>query len=489
MLQDSFYRLRHQFTQMLDERRPLDGLIGLPAMFALILLGLIVFHASGSITPAQLEALEKSANNHLESQRFVEARIMAKRLAQHPSQSLKATLIEAKALRGLGKANEAARLLARIAPLEQPGYAPAHVAQAAGLLTQEKPDPEAALHHIDHALSADPTNQDALELAARFAAGQKNWKAVLKYLNRLPLDERADLMLMKATALQLSGMSDESIECARSAEMKLRNIQSGVTSGSDRIRYSIAVSLSLQRRFEQAIQWLITATRGELNKEDRQVLGGIYLSWSRHLKDQPAVDKLKVLELLEKGIQVSPESQDIIMAFLTDCEELDTTPEERRHLVERVLGDGGIATSFLHYYLGVQDWKQGLRDSARSHFELASSLNPGFKIISNNLAMAIASISERPDDLEKALTIMDDLVRQEPDNAHFLDTRGHVLARLGRLKEAIRDFEQVLPKTAVKASTHAKLAELYQQIGMNELAHEHRTAAVTPAEKPTSMLK
>jgi len=489
MLQDSFYRLRYQISHMLDERRPLDGLLGLPAMFALILLSFIVFHASGGITPAQLDSLEKSANTHLESQRFVEARIVARRLAQHPSHSLKATLIEAKALRGLGKANEASRLLARIAPVEQPGYAPAHVAQAAGLLTQEKPDPEAALHHIDHALSADPTNQDALELAARFAAGQKNWKAVLKYLNRLPLDERADLMLMKATALQLSGMSDESIQCARSAEVRLRDMQSGVTSGSDRIRYSIAVSLSLQRRFEQAIQWLITATRGELNKEDRQVIGGIYLSWSRHLKDQPAVDKLKVLALLEKGIQISPESQDIIMAFLTDCEELTVTPEERRHLVESVLGDGGTATSFLHYYLGVQDWKLGLRDSARAHFELACSLNPGFKIISNNLAMAIAASSDRPDDLDKALTMMDDLVKQEPDNAHFLDTRAHVLARLGRIKDAISDFERALPQAPAKASTHAKLADLYQQIGMSEIASEHRTAAVTPREKATAVIK
>ena len=111
------------------------------------------------------------------------------------------------------------------------------------------------------------------------------------------------------------------------------------------------------------------------------------------------------------------------------------------------------------------------------------------QVISNNLAMAIAASSDRPDDLDKALTMMDDLVKQEPDNAHFLDTRGHVLARLGRIKDAISDFERALPKAPAKASTHAKLAELYQQIGMSEIASEHRTAAVTPVEKATSMLK
>jgi tetratricopeptide (TPR) repeat protein len=489
MFHDSFYRLRFQLSQMLDERRPLDGLLGLPALFSLILLGFIVFHASGGMTSAETERLEKTANLQLENQRFVEARILAKRLAQEPSQSQRATLIEANALRSMGKVNEAARLLARIAPLDQPGHAPAHVVQAATLLTQEKPDAAAALRHIDHALNADPSNQDALELAARFAAGQKQWRVVLKYLDRMETAKRADLLLMKATALQLAGMPDDSIQCASEAEVKLREMQSTAAGGSDRIRYSIAVSLSLQRRFEEAIQGILAASGTALNKEDRQLIGGIYLSWSRHLKDQPAADKMQVLELLEKGIQISPESQDIIMAFLTDCEDLNITPDERRHLVERVLGDGGTATSFLHYYLGVQDWKQGLRDSARAHFELACSLNPGFKVISNNLAMAIASSSDRQDDLEKALTMMDDLVKQEPENTHFLDTRGHVLARLGRVKDAISDFERALPKAPTKASTHAKLAELYQQIGMSEMASEHRTAAVTPSEKATAILK
>jgi predicted Zn-dependent protease len=80
-------------------------------------------------------------------------------------------------------------------------------------------------------------------------------------------------------------------------------------------------------------------------------------------------------------------------------------------------------------------------------------------------------------------------VKQEPENTHFLDTRGHVLARLGRVKDAISDFERALPKAPTKASTHAKLAELYQQIGMSEMASEHRTAAVTPSEKATAILK
>ena len=125
------------------------------------------------------------------------------------------------------------------------------------------------------------------------------------------------------------------------------------------------------------MQWILGSTHGNPTREERKLVGGIYLSWSRYLKQQPAGKRMEVLKLLEQGIQISPESQDLIMAFLGDCEELTSEPAERQRYVERILSNGGISSSFLHYYLGVMDWKQGNRESAKSHFELASSLNPG----------------------------------------------------------------------------------------------------------------
>lgn len=488
MFQDLLHRLRFHFAQLLDERRLADGLIGIPALLALALLMFLGLYSIGGLGVEALERLENEAKGQLEQQRFAEARILARRLATTPSKNLAAVVIEAKALRGMGKVKESARVLARIASLDQAGYAPAHVVQAAVLLGQEKPDPEAALRHIEHALRADATNQDALELAARFAAGQQRWDSVLKYLDQMDMEKRADLLLMKATALQMTGMTDESVKCARRAEESLREMEHSAGSGADRIRYSIAVSLSLQRRYEAAVQWMMEATQRKLNKEDCRVLGGIYLSWSRDLKKQPAPDKAKILEMLAKAIQLSPESQDIIMAFLTECEDMGAADAEKRRYVQSVLGEGGgMTSSFLHYYLGVQEWKLGKREVARSHFELASSLNPGFRIITNNLAMALASVSTNQEELERALGMMNELISQEPDNPHFLDTRGHVYAKLGKLKEAVADFERALPyASARKPSVHSKLAELYQQLGMNQLAVEHRTASLATVTFPAA---
>ncbi|OYW77285.1 MAG: hypothetical protein B7Z37_04770 [Verrucomicrobia bacterium 12-59-8] len=472
------HETRFRLTTMLDERRPVDGLLGLPGFFALILLAFMVFNSRDDSSREHLNRLERQAQSQLDQGHFVEARLAAMRLMHDSVQNSKAILIEAKALRGMGRESDALRLLSRIAPKDRPGYAPAHVVQATILLAQKTPDVAAAQEHIKHALLSDPASQDAQELAARFAAGQRRWKTVLAHLDKMKLEKRPDLLLMKATALQFSGQDDAAVKFAQQAESALRSMQKSVTANGSEVRFSIAVSLSLQRKFDEAVQWMLGTIQGQPTREERQIIGGIYLSWSRHLKEQPSYDRMEVLKLLEQGIQVSPESQDLIMAFLGDCEELTSAATDRQRYVERILGNGGIATSFLHYYLGVQDWKQGNRESAKSHFELASSLNPGFKVIGNNLAMAIASVSTDRAELEKALALINELVQQEPDNSFFLDTRGHVYAKMGQFKKAVLDIERALPNARDKSSSHVMLADLYEHLEMNDLAAKHRSASL-----------
>ena len=475
MIEDFMHKTRFRFTAMLDQRKPSDGLLGLPAFFALVLLAFMFINSRVDVSS---ESMEREAQSQLDKGHFVEARIAAMRLMQDGVQNSKAILIEAKALRGMGRETDALRLLSRIAPIDRPGHAPAHVIQATILLAQKNCDVQAAHQHINNALLSDPSNQDAMELAARFAAGRRDWKTALSYLDKMEIHKRADLLLMKATALQFSGQEEAAVKFALQAENALRLMRETVTANGNEVRFSIAASLSLQRKFEEAVQSILGTIHGQPTKEERQLIGGIYLSWSRYLKEQPSADKMQVLHLLEQGIQASPESQDLIMAFLNDCEELTSTPNDRQRYVERILGSGGIATSFLHYYAGVQDWKQGNREAAKSHFELASSLNPGFKVIGNNLAMAIASVSTDRADLEKALAIIDELIGQEPENPFYLDTRGHVLAKMGQLKEAVRDFERSLPNARDKNSSHIKLADLYERLGMVDLASEHRSASL-----------
>jgi tetratricopeptide (TPR) repeat protein len=179
MIDHFIHETRFRLMSLLDERRPLDGLLGLPAFFALILLGFMGLNSRDASDREHWDKLEREAQSHLDKGHFAEARIAAVRLTQDQTQNQKALLIEAKAFRGMGRERDALRLLSRIAPLDRPGYAPAHVLEAVILLGQKTPDVQTAQRHMDNALLSDPSNQDALELAARFAAGRRNWKAVL----------------------------------------------------------------------------------------------------------------------------------------------------------------------------------------------------------------------------------------------------------------------------------------------------------------------
>jgi len=161
--QDCYVRLR----LMLDERRPLDGVLGLPAFFTLILLVFMAVNSHEDSSREHLNQLERKTQNLLDQGLFAEARLSAMRVMQNGEQNSKAILMEAKALRGMGRDQDSLRLLSRIAPIERPGYAAAHVGQATILLAQKPPAFAAAQEHVRHALQSDPSDQDALELAAR----------------------------------------------------------------------------------------------------------------------------------------------------------------------------------------------------------------------------------------------------------------------------------------------------------------------------------
>ena len=62
----------------------------------------------------------------------------------------------------------------------------------------------------------------------------------------------------------------------------------------------------------------------------------------------------------------------------------------------------------------------------------------------------------------------------------ILDTRGQILAKQGRTKEAIASLESSL-KLLKRPATHEKLAELYELLGEKGLAEAHRRMAL---EKP-----
>jgi Flp pilus assembly protein TadD len=112
---------------------------------------------------------------------------------------------------------------------------------------------------------------------------------------------------------------------------------------------------------------------------------------------------------------------------------------------------------------------------ARLHWERANQLAPDMPAIANNLAWLLSQSA--PPDLPRALQLADMAVEKSPREMNFRDTRGHILMKLGRWKEALADLEAALPTTPNPAEMHLSLAEVYRHLDAPAMAAEHQRLA------------
>jgi Flp pilus assembly protein TadD len=122
---------------------------------------------------------------------------------------------------------------------------------------------------------------------------------------------------------------------------------------------------------------------------------------------------------------------------------------------------------------------RGQAEEARRHCEQAYKLAPHLAGSANNLAWMLAHAD--PPDLPQALTLVNGALERVPGNASFLDTRGHVLAKMGRWQEALADLELVLRERPDNPALHRILAECYRHLGQQEMAAEHQRLSTAKA--------
>lgn len=120
-------------------------------------------------------------------------------------------------------------------------------------------------------------------------------------------------------------------------------------------------------------------------------------------------------------------------------------------------------------------WQRRDFAAARLHWETALRLAPQLNPAANNLAWSLAH--EEPRDPTRALALIDAVLQRAPLDPRFRGTRGAVLARLGRWREALPELVAALPASQGSAAHHRLLCETYQQLGLPDMAWEHQTRA------------
>src|SRR5262249_58618903 len=118
---------------------------------------------------------------------------------------------------------------------------------------------------------------------------------------------------------------------------------------------------------------------------------------------------------------------------------------------------------------------RGQPAEARVDLEQAFKLAPDLPAVANNLAWLLANDS-RPD-LPRALELVNVALKHSPKELNFRDTRGRILAKLGRWQEALEDLEAALPGSPNNPGLHRALADAYEHLGDPAMAAKHRGLA------------
>ena len=147
--------------------------------------------------------------------------------------------------------------------------------------------------------------------------------------------------------------------------------------------------------------------------------------------------------------------------------------EEVAQMLEILLATGADV-AFVHFVAGIRSWGTGDQDKSLFHFSRAYKLDPEMLAVGNNLAWVLSQ-KEHPD-LERALKIIQSVLRVTDDNPRYRDTRGQIFAKLSRWEEALDDLEFALrsPKLSGDKNFHRALAETYEALGQESLASKHR---------------
>ena len=220
-----------------------------------------------------------------------------------------------------------------------------------------------------------------------------------------------------------------------------------------------------------------------LKSDDRcpRVLAQVYLAWADSISQ---VDRSKLAErlvLLERGLTHDP----TIMLLLGRFSDLIRTggPEgDRARAALQSLVARGAATGPVRYALGLDAWEHGRATEAQLHWEEACRLMPQMPAFVNNLAWILAT-GPNPD-LPRALDTINPVIARWPGDPRFRETRGQILARMRRWKEALPDLEAALTVYPDDPELHRTLADTYEHLDAPAMAAEHRKRAGALPGKP-----
>ena len=446
-------------------------LYGLPALVVLsssVFLGILAFSQSPVVLSDSYRAVARRA---MDEKDWRVAEVCLQRLISMAPTDEKGAFDLALASIEMDELTRANSLLMRLAPIERPVNADAHLWRAQRLLEKRELTREEVVEveqQLKNVLILTPRNDMARSLLGQVLKQIGKPKEARELLGSITLRSPNDEFLLAELLLQDGDLNQARLHGQEAVRLYRKRHAGDPTNLA--IRLELAKALVFIEEFSTAAELLLAADAGPNSAVIRQTLSRVYATWSQSLAPSQGLTEFQ-FDLIAKSLQFDPQNQlayDQIIRFLNLPEGADL--ERLRDLLRTMLA-AGHQPSLVHLCMGLDQSFHDNNEGALSHLQIAHQLNPQMAVIANNLAWQIAFSPEG--DLEKALKLCEQALAQAPEYPEIRETRGQILVKLGRWAEAVADLESVIAKFSSNVQTRSALIAAYQGLGMQDMADKH----------------
>lgn len=395
--------------------------------------------------------------------------LLLKRLLQLQDSSSRITYLVAAQLAKQNRWAQARQMMRRIAPERGGGFAPAHHWLAADQLQHRQmktpEDREILINDLSMATRWAGCHPPLRNLYSQLLESQGNVGQAMAVLEQ---GGEATLEANLAIA-RLAADHGQQGRFERAAQEIKQEVQRRVA--AETVNSQDWIVLSNLLLFEKnPSEARAAALKGlEANPENSQLLRLVSESYRFEYVQsiQQADGKTKLnLGLLDAALKSDPSNPNVGMEIARLIAMGEDTTADFKTVLEQQLA-AGQATALTHILLANRHLQAGELQAAAPHLELALRQAPNNPITLNNLALVLSRLGQQP---ERAEQLAIEAVRREPTNADFRDTLGEIRDRNGDKLGAIESYESAISLNSKARSTRKKLADLYRELGMNEMA-------------------
>jgi len=236
-------------------------------------------------------------------------------------------------------------------------------------------------------------------------------------------------------------------------------------------RNNLAMALVAMEQYREAIDVVQTGiAHDRADKNLPALLANIFAFWDIKIANQPETKIIDRFALIQQGLNLAPTHPYHLKQLVEFADMKGENGENAKKIMEEMLLRGESAP-LIHFLLGGKAYNANRLEESKYHFEKAFALDPNFAAVANNLAY-ILSYQKNPDH-ERALGIINQAIEKMPGVPDMYGTRGQILTRMGRFKEALPDLERGLKRNPNDIQLHHCLSECHKASGNVGMAEMH----------------